>query len=439
VRSLLSYYLRLALKSVMHTPVLSTLTIATIALGIAACTITLTLLYLMSADPIAHKSAQLYRVQLDSWDPNMAAIEPNLPPEDVTWTDATNIVAADQAYRQTASAITWGMVNPLGQDTLPFLAQMRVTHGDFFPMFAAPFLYGGGWNRQADQNGQLVAVLSKATNDRVFNGENSVGRTLPMLGKTFTVVGVLNNWHPSPKFYDMAYGAFSDPEDIYLPFRLKADLELPHGGQTSCWQPIESDQYDTFLHSECTNFQLWVELRNPAEKAAFNDYLQGYVEQQKKLGRFARPINNRLSNVTQWLSYKQVVQADVRVMFWLSVMFLLVCLLNAISLLSAKLNTKTLEIGLRRALGASYRQIVSQYLLEIMCLGLAGGLCGLLLALLGLQGVKQLYAGYGQLVQLDLVLTLSVMLLAVISTLVAGLFPVVSACRPAPAFQLKQP
>jgi len=314
-----------------------------------------------------------------------------------------------------------------------------VTHGDFFPMFAAPFLYGGGWNRQADHNGQLVAVLSKATNDRVFNGENSVGRTLPMLGKTFTVVGVLNNWHPSPKFYDMAYGAFSDPEDIYLPFRLKADLELPHGGQTSCWQPVESDQYDAFLHSECTNFQLWVELRNPAEKAAFNDYLQGYVEQQKKLGRFARPINNRLSNVTQWLSYKQVVQADVRVMFWLSVMFLLVCLLNAISLLSAKLNTKTLEIGLRRALGASYRQIVSQYLLEIMCLGLAGGLCGLLLALLGLQGVKQLYAGYGQLVQLDLVLTLSVMLLAVISTLVAGLFPVVNACRPAPAFQLKQP
>lgn len=439
MRSLLSYYLRLALKSVKHTPVLSALTVATIALGIAACTITLTLLYMMSADPIAHKSAQLYRVQLDSWDPNQAAIEPNLPPEDVTWTDATNIVNAKQAYRQTASAITWGMVTPKQQDTLPFLAQMRVTYGDFFPMFAAPFLYGNGWGNQADEDGQLVAVLSKATNERVFKGENSVGRTLPMLGKIFTVVGVLDNWHPSPKFYDMAYGAFSEPEDIYLPFRLKADLELPHGGQTSCWQPIESDQYDAFLHSECTNFQLWVELRNPTEKAAFNDYLQGYVQQQKALGRFPRAINNRLSNVTQWLSYKQVVQTDVKVMFWLSVMFLLVCLLNAISLLSAKLNTKTLEIGLRRALGASYRQIVSQYLLEIMCLGLAGGLCGLLLALLGLQGIKQLYAGYAQLVHLDLTLTLTVMLVAVITTTVAGFFPIVMACRPAPAFQLKQP
>ncbi|MFT6898212.1 MAG: putative ABC transport system permease protein [Paraglaciecola sp.] len=102
-----------------------------------------------------------------------------------------------------------------------------------------------------------------------------------MLGKTFTVVGVLNNWHPSPKFYDMAYGAFSEPEDIYLPFRLKADLELPHGGQTSCWQPIESNQYEAFLHSECTNFQLWVELRTPAEKTAFTDYLYAYVQQQK--------------------------------------------------------------------------------------------------------------------------------------------------------------
>ena len=211
------YYVQLALSSIMRSKVHSLLTMLTIALGIGACTITLTLVSSMSANPISHKSEQLYRVQLDNWDPNQAAISPDLPPEFVTWTDANNIVNAKQAKRQSASAITWGMVNPTEQGLTPFLALMRVTSKDFFPMFDVPFIYGAGWDESAEQNNDYVVVLSKETNQRVFNGVNSVGKTLTMLGATFTVVGVLDDWHMSPKFYDMSYGAFSAPEDIYLP------------------------------------------------------------------------------------------------------------------------------------------------------------------------------------------------------------------------------
>jgi putative ABC transport system permease protein len=435
---LFRYYLRLALKSIQQTPILSSLTIATIALGIAACAITMTLLYLMSADPIPQKSDILYRVQLDNWDPNKVAIEPNLPPEDVTWTDANAIVAAKQAFRQSASAITWGMVNPENKNANPFLGLMRVTHADFFQMFASPFLFGGAWDNEADQSGQFVTVLSKATNEKVFGGINSVGKILPMLGKNFTVVGVLDDWHPSPKYYDMAYGAFSDPEEIYLPFLLKERFELPHGGITTCWKPQQGDEYTAFLTSECTNFQLWVELRNNSEKSQFEEYLSSYVAQQKYIGRFPRPLNNKLSNVREWLVYKQVVSGDVRVMFWLSILFLLVCILNAASLIGAKLSTKTTEIGLRRALGASHNAVLSQFLLETTCIGLTGGVLGLLLAMLGLQGIKQLYAGYGQLVTLDLPLIIAIICLAVVSSLAAGIIPIWHACRPEPAFQLKQ-
>ena len=432
------YYLRLALLSIKQTPILSSLTIATIALGIAACAITMTLLYLMSADPIPQKSDILYRVQLDSWDLHQAAIEPNLPPEDVSWTEANALVAAKQAFRQTASAITWGMVTPENKDTFPFLGVMRVTHADFFPMFATPFLFGGGWDNEADQRGQFVTVISKATNEKVFGGINSVGKVLPMLGKNFTVVGVLDDWHPSPKYYDMAYGAFSDPEEIYLPFILKESLELPHGGITNCWKPPQGDEYSAFLTSECTNFQLWVELRDDNEKSQFEEYLSTYVAQQKRIGRFPRPLNNKLSNVREWLTYKQVVSFDVRVIFWLSILFLLVCLLNAASLIGAKLSTKTAEIGLRRALGANHHAILLQFLLETVCIGLAGGILGLLLAMLGLQGIKQLYAGYGQLVTLDITLIISIMCLAVVSSIGAAIIPIWQACRPVPAFQLKQ-
>ncbi|MFT5675696.1 MAG: putative ABC transport system permease protein [Paraglaciecola sp.] len=435
---LFRYYLRLALLSIQRTPILSGLTIATIALGIAACAIMMTLLYLMSADPIPQKSEILYRVQLDSWDANQAAIEPNLPPDDVTWTEANAIVAAKQAFRQTASAITWGMVTPEDKQANPFLGVMRVTHSDFFAMFATPFLFGGGWDKEADRSGQFVTVLSRATNEKVFGGTNSVGEILPMLGKNFTVVGVLDDWHPSPKYYDMVYGAFSDPEEIYLPFLLKERLELPHGGITTCWKPPQGDEYSAFLTSECTNFQLWVELRTQAEKTQFEDYLNSYVIQQKRFGRFPRPLNNKLSNVREWLIYKQVVNGDVRVMFWLSILFLFVCLLNAANLIGAKLSTKTAEIGLRRALGANHRAVFSQFILETTCIGLAGGVLGLLLAMFGLQGLKQLYAGYGQLVALDIPLIIAIICLAVISSIGAGLIPIWLACRPAPAFQLKQ-
>jgi putative ABC transport system permease protein len=435
---LFNYYLKLALLSIRQTPILSSLTIATIALGIAACAITMTLLYLMSADPIPQKSATLYRVQLDNWDPNEAAVEPDLPPEEVTWTEANAIVGAKQAFRQSASAITWGMVSPQHKDATPFLGIMRVTHADFFSMFTAPFLYGGSWDQEADKHGQLVTVLSKAANEKVFGGVNSVGKTLPMLGKNFTVVGVLDDWHPSPKFYDLAYGAFSDPEEIYLPFALKETFELPHGGTTTCWKPKQGDEYSAFLSSECTNFQLWVELRTSDEKRQFEAYLTNYVKQQKNIGRFPRPLNNKLSNVREWLVYKQAVSGDVRVMFWLSLLFLMVCLLNAASLIAAKLYTKTAEIGLRRALGANHNAVLSQFILETVCIGLVGGLLGLLLATIGLQGIKQLYSGYGQLVTLNMPLVIFIMCLAVISSIAAGIIPIWQACRPAPAFQLKQ-
>ncbi|MEP2654145.1 MAG: ABC transporter permease, partial [Paraglaciecola sp.] len=231
----MNYTFELACKDTLKQPYLSTLIILTISLGIAACVITYGLIYLMSADPLPEKSDRVLHVQLDNWDPNKAAIEPNLPPEQVTWQDAVNIVAAKQAKYQAASAITWGMVTPTQKTATPFLGVMRATHGEFFSMFNAPFLFGVPWQNNLPNQAQYVTVLSKDINDRVFAGENSVGRTLSMLGSTFTVVGVLDDWHPSPKYFDMVYGAFSKPEELYIPFQIKAELSLPHGGQTNCW------------------------------------------------------------------------------------------------------------------------------------------------------------------------------------------------------------
>jgi putative ABC transport system permease protein len=45
----------------------------------------------------------------------------------------------------------------------------------------------------------MVIVLSKETNDKAFGGANSVGRTLRLDGRDFKIIGVLDEWRPTPK------------------------------------------------------------------------------------------------------------------------------------------------------------------------------------------------------------------------------------------------
>lgn len=433
-----SYYLRLAYLSIRRNPILSALMVAAIALGIGASMTTITVNYLMSANPIPHKSQQLFYVQVDSWDPNEPAEEPNEPPDQLTWTDATNLMAAQKAPRQAAMASSAAVVEPPDQDAKPFNAGIRLTFSDFFSMFDTPFLYGGPWDAQQDANKEQVVILSRETNDKVFGGENPVGRSLRIAGRQFTVVGVLADWQPVPRFYDVTTGAFHETEELFMPFLLKQVLQLPNGGNTSCWKTPEEDSFEGFLRSECVNYQMWVELPDTQTKQDYLTFLTHYVNEQKALGRFPRPLNNRLSDVMQWMENQQVVADDAKVMLWLSLMFLTVCLLNTIGLLLAKFSGKSSEIGLRRAIGASRTALFYQHLVETACIGLAGGIAGLLLALLGLMGISSLYGEFADnLTSLDLNMVVFALLLSLVCSILAGLYPTWRACNIAPASQLK--
>lgn len=431
------YYLSLSLKSINNQKSLSVLISTTLGLGIAACMITYSLIYLMSKDPLPHKSERVYHIQLDNWSLNNAAIPPDLPPEEVTWSDAMNIVNANQAKFQAAHAITWGMVTPADNNTPPFLGIIRATHGEFFPMFDVPFLYGQAWQNYPPNHGEYITVLSKSTNQKIFGGSNSVGQILPMLGKLFTVVGVLDDWHPSPKFFDMSFGEFYPPEDLYVPLQIKAELELPHGGNSHCWQTAIGDNYQAFINSECVNFNLWIELASHQNKQQFENYLQSYVEQQKALGRFPKATNNIVLNINQWLAHKEIVSSDMFVFFYLALLFLLVCLFNAASLMSTKFTAINSQIALRRAVGANQQAIFNQCLTETVILGCLGALIGFILCLLGLEGIKYLYPNYSAFVTLDMPLMFITVGVSILCSVIAGLVPSIKVCTLAPADYLK--
>lgn len=432
-----AYYLRLAFKSLKRNPILSTLMVAAIALGIGSSMTTITVNYLMSANPIPEKSDVLYHVQVDSWDPHNAFNENDIPNQ-LTWTEATNFMRAKKAFRQTAMAKSGGIIAPADQDAKPFEASARLTFADFFPMFNVPFLYGDSWDAQADENRELVIVLTKRINEQVFGGENSVGKSLVMFGQTFRVVGVIDDWQPMPKFYDVNNGAFDESEEVFIPFHLKEEFELPNWGNTNCWKSPEGEGFKAFLQSECINFQMWVELPTDNDKADYLDFLNNYVSKQKELGRFPRPMQNRLSDVMEWMEDQEVVADDAQIMLWLSIMFLIVCLLNTIGLLLAKFTGKASEISLRRAVGASKGDLFFQHLVETALIGIFGGVAGLLLALLGLEGIKTLYGEFVRdLAALDATMIVVGLVLALMSSIAAGLYPTWRACNIAPASQLK--
>ena len=439
---MLSYYLRLALASLRRTPVLSALMVAALGLGIGAFMTTFTVYYLMSGDPIPHKSDVLFAVQLDNWDPNEPPTESarDVQPQ-LTYRDGTGLMRAETpASRQVHMYASGAIVVPEDDEQPPFEENIRATWHTFFGMFDVPFLYGQPWQRVQDEDHANVAVIGRELNDTLFEGENPVGRSIRLDDHFYTVVGVIDDWQPVPRFYHSDYSrAYADTEQIFIPMNTAIDRMMPPWGNTNCWKPPDPNlgTMEGFLQSECVWTQFWAELETPQQYAAYTDYLDNYVREQKQFGRFERPLNNFVSNVMEWMDIMQVVRDDSRVLVRLSFLFLLVCVLNTVGLLMAKFLGKGGEVALRRAMGASRRDVFIQNLVEVGLIGVLGGLLGTGLAWLGLQAVESLYRGYQHLVQLDAMLLATAVGIATLSAILAGMYPVWRVSRLEPAGLLK--
>ena len=432
------YYFDLALRSFRSARGLTALMVLTIAMGIGASMTTLTTFRALSGDPLPGRSDTVMRVQLDAA-PRDTFVPGKEPDNQLTRFDAEALLRDRHAFRQAAMSGGGVSVEPAADAPgalKPFSSSIRYTSADFFAMFDVPFAHGQGWTAADDADKAAVVVVSKELNDKVFGGGNSVGRTLRFDNADYRVIGVLAAWQPVPYFFDLNVGRYRKTEGIFMPLSTAVDRKLGNNGSVTCWGENSTPEFRA-VEAPCSWVQYWVQVRTPADRQAYFDYLQQYSVQQHAAGRFQREPNPRLRPVMEWLSAEHVVPSDVRLQLWLAFGFLAVCLVNTVGLLLAKCLRRAPEIGVRRALGASRRAVFAQFLVEAGTIGLAGGALGLVFAWIGVWVVHRGTQSGAQWVHMDATTLVTTFVLAIAATLLAGLVPAWRACDVSPASQLK--
>ncbi|HEY0198529.1 MAG TPA: ABC transporter permease [Rhodanobacter sp.] len=430
-----AYYLDLALRSLKRNKVLTTLMILALALGIGATITTLTVLRLLSGDPLPQKSSQLFYPQMDPNSKDGYVAGETKPTPTMTYPDAMNLLHAHKATRQAVMALGQAKIMPLQANGHAFFSDTVMTTSDFFAMFDAPFQYGGGWTADDDEGGADLVVIAGFLNDKLFGGANSVGKVLHINDHDFRIVGVLKAWAPQPRFYaqDLGGRSYGDGDAVFLPLKSARAVKMGPG-DTECYAAVAD--INNLETAPCMWLGMWVELNSDAAVASYKEYLANYAKQQVTLGRFQRSETSLL-DLMGWLRDQQVVPDDVRLQAGLAFGFLLICVVNTVGLLLAKCLRRSQEIGVRRALGATRREIFAQFMVEAVIVGVAGGVLGLLFAELGLFGIRHQPAEYASLAHLDLGMFLFTFVVAIAASLIAGILPAWRACVLAPAPQLK--
>ena len=440
---MLLYNARLAWKSVRRNPVLSFLIVFGIALGIGVCTTFITAYHVLARDPVPGKSESLYYVRMDSWGAPDSPFRQGPPPL-ITYRDALELLKSRIPVHSTATFAGQATVFPGGSQR-PSRERVRLATADFFPMFAVPFRYGGPWSREADAKPEPVAVISSALNDRLFGGANSVGRTIRLENQELRIVGVLRPWRPRVRAYGLLGDPLGAPEPLFIPLALTGPLEMNPAEMQMNWRSSQPGEEklpyaSRLMLNETLFLGFWVELPDAQRVQAYKSYVDAYVAEQKKLGRFPHPPNNRVTSMLDLMVELRVVPPQTKALATISLLFLVVAALNLIGLFLGKFLARAPAVGVRRALGASRWTIFVQHLVECELMGAAGGILGVLLSLAGLAVLNRAYGDGPDGVaffQLDFPMILAAVALSLLAGAIAGIYPAWRICAIPPARHLK--
>lgn len=198
--------------------------------------------------------------------------------------------------------------------------------------------------------GSYVAVINDRLAERLFPGLDPISRRIKVFGIPFTVIGL-----------------YSDPSSLFGSVDGSPIVLMPHATFTKV---AEYDWGGMFV------------MVKPADSISVAE-AQDRVITAMRVMRGLRPRDeNNFSVVTQdkmLATFNKVTGGFFLVMLALSSVGLLVGGVGVVAIMMISVTERTREIGVRKALGATKREIMFQFLVEAATLTLLGGAIGMLM------------------------------------------------------------
>jgi putative ABC transport system permease protein len=211
-------------------------------------------------------------------------------------------------------------------------------------------LEGRMWTDSEEERRANVAVLGHDAAEDLFPSESPIGKDIDVEGDIFTVIGVLDV-QPQP------FGSGRNTQDNAVYF------------------PLETF---TKIHPEILDYWITVKYDDPSNKALVTDEIRELlrrrrnvrVDQDDNFAIFSPDSLTRLWN--------QLTGGLFLFMVAVSSVGLMVGGVGVMNIMLVSVTERTREIGIRKAIGATKRNILLQFTLEAVTLCIVGGIIGII-------------------------------------------------------------
>ncbi|HEX3424976.1 MAG TPA: ABC transporter permease [Acidimicrobiales bacterium] len=266
----------------------------------------------------------------------------------------------------------------------------------------------GRFLTQADDNNTAaVTVLGATTAQELFGNADPVGQTVTVNGLPLQVVGVLNSSGSS--------GSTNEDDMALVPYSTAAERLIGGTSRTSVsdiYVEATSSKTLSAAYQEANTELLNLHSVTTASNADFT------ITTQQSLLTAATSVDKTLTILLAGIAAISLIVGGIGVM----------------NIMLVSVTERIREIGLRKALGARPRVIRRQFLVEASVLGLAGGLLG---AGVGVIGAKVLPHFISSPVALSPTASAGAIGIAIVIGLVFGVYPASRAARLAPIDALR--